>query len=458
MKSFLATILLAAAIAAGAYFWFWRPAEGGAPTYRTANVVREDFLVSVSSTGTIEPEEVVDVGAQVAGRIIAFGKEQGADKEIDYRSEVAPGTILALIDDALYVEEVNVAKAQLAKAKAHDVQMQAQVGEAVAAQERAAADLKQMQAKLVQAQRDWDRARKLIATNVVSQAEYDAYQAAYETAAATVGVGEAAVTQARSALETRKAAVTETKADIDSAQAALNRAEKNLGYTTIRSPISGVIIERRVNIGQTVVSSLNAPSLFLIAKDLRRMEVWASVNEADIARVQTGQKVRFTVDSRPGESFAGTVAQIRLNASMTQNVVTYTVVVSFDNSTANLYPYETASLQFEVAHRPGAILVPNAALRWRPRPERIVPDMRSAMEKSAKGKNFVWVRQDDFVRPIEVKIGATNGTLTEIIGGEPAEGADVVIGELQHSESPGETVNPFTPKVFGGGAGNRPPG
>ena len=143
-------------------------------------------------------------------------------------------------------------------------------------------------------------------------------------------------------------------------------ARTNLGYTTIKSPVRGVIIDRRVNIGQTVVASLNAPSLFLIAKDLRRMQVWASVNEADIGHIRLDMPVRFTVDAYAGETFHGKVTQIRMNATMTQNVVTYTVVVTTDNSNGKLLPYLTANVQFEMDQRSDVLLVPNAALRWKP--------------------------------------------------------------------------------------------
>ena len=166
------------------------------------------------------------------------------------------------------------------------------------------------------------------------------------------------------------------KATIRQNRAALRMAKTNLGYTTIKSPVRGAIIDRRVNIGQTVVASLNAPSLFLIAKDLRRMQVWASVNEADIGRIHVDMPVRFTVDAHAGQTFHGKVTQIRMNATMTQNVVTYTVVVTTDNSNGKLLPYLTANVQFEVDQRSHVLLVPNAALRWKPQASQIDPAVR----------------------------------------------------------------------------------
>lgn len=450
MKTFVVAACLLALAGGAAYKFIVQPGEASGPAFRTAPVVREDFVVVVNSTGTVEPEEVVDVGAQVAGRIVSFGKDS-AGKEIDYGSQVAPDTVLALIDDSLYREEANQSKADVAKARATAEQARTGVIEAEADVARAHADLKQMQAVLRKAERDWARAQQLIKTNVVSQQDYDTYQAAYETASAALGVGDAALVQMESALATRKAAVAGAQADIDRAQASLNRAEKNLGYTTIKSPISGVIVDRRVNIGQTVVASLNAPSLFLIAQDLSKMQVWASVNEADIGRIQAGQAVRFTVDAHPGATFSGTVSQIRLNASMTQNVVTYTVVVTADNSSGKLLPYLTANLQFEVMKRSGALLVPNSALRWKPRPEQISGGVNPAEGAAARGKSFVWVQDGAFVRPLEVKLGATDGTRTEISGGDVMEKMELVIGEIRAESSTSGSVNPFAPKVYGSG-------
>ena len=160
----------------------------------------------------------------------------------------------------------------------------------------AEANLEQMKAKLYQAQRDWERAQKLGPSEALAQASYDAYQSAYETAKANVVVGEAAIQQAKASHRPGR-------------RGAVARAQRNLGYCTITSPVKGVIIDRRVNIGQTVVASLNAPSLFLIAKDLTRMQVWVSVNEADIGKVRAGQPVTFTVDAFPGETFKGEVAR-----------------------------------------------------------------------------------------------------------------------------------------------------
>jgi HlyD family secretion protein len=267
-----------------------------------------------------------------------------------------------------------------------------------------------------------------------------------------------------------KAAILQAKAGQAQAEAVLRRSRRNLGYCTIRSPVDGVIIDRRVNIGQTVVASLNAPSLFLLAKDLRRVQVWVAVNEADIGRIHPGQPVTFTVDAFPGETFRGEVGKIRLNASMTQNVVTYTVEVISDNSSGRLLPYLTANVRFELDRKGDVLLVPNAAFRWKPSAEDLAPGLRKtsenragqvkapgtglqtgsrAEEASAGGENrsVLWVPEGAYVRPLRVRAGLTDGTYTEVQGEGLTEGMKVVIGLQSQSGGPGETTNPFVPKI-----------
>jgi HlyD family secretion protein len=231
------------------------------------------------------------------------------------------------------------------------------------------------------------------------------------------------------------------------AKADLEEATVNLGYTTIRSPVKGIVLDRRINLGQIVVAGLSATSLFLIAKDLSRLEIWSSVNETDIGSIHVGQKVQFTVSALPRDTFVGNVSQIRMNASMTQNVVTYTVVVAVDNSSGRLLPYLTARLQFEVETRKDVLLVPNAALRWQPQVHNIVADARenyalalrrrapshgeSARTAASLGDGpigLLWMRQGDLVRPIKVHIGLSDGLVTEVAADGLAEGTEIVVG------------------------------
>ena len=434
----IAVVILVAALA---FVGFLQRASRNSAGFRTVPVKRGDLQATISATGTVEPEEVVDIGAQVAGKIVSFGKDKNG-KVVDYGSVVEAGMVLAQIDDALYAADAASAKAQLAQAKA--------------AVQKAQADLGQMQAKLVQTANDWARARKLGPSDALSQTDFDASRSAFEVARANLAVGKAAIVQAQGS--------------VAQAEATSKRASQNLNYCTIKSPVKGVIIDRRVNIGQTVVSSLNAPSLFLLAKDLKRMQVWVSVNEADIGRIKPGQPVTFTVDAYPGEVFSGEVGKVRLNATMTQNVVTYTVEIITDNSSGKLLPYLTANVKFIVGTRQNVLMVPNAALRWNPQPEKVEAEFRRQgkkgpgaelpsqgkpspeADKEKQARGMVWVPQGDLVRPVRVILGLNDGSLTAVESAELKEGTLVVMGEMekQAAGKPAPEGSPFTPKIFKG--------
>jgi HlyD family secretion protein len=440
------------ALIVASVLWFGRSSSPAQRSFRTETVRRGELLATVSATGTIEPEEVVDVGAQVVGMIREFGPDPSdSSKPVDYMSHVEPGSVLVRIDDALYQSRLEHATAVVG-------QSESQVEQDRANLRRAEADKIQMQSKLHLAQRDLTRAKAMLPSRSISEQEYDAFESAYETAKANLDVAEAAVDQAKATLQLGEKTVAVARAD-------RREAQQNLDYTVIRSPVKGVIVDRRVNVGQTVVSSLSAPSLFLIAKDLSRLQVWVSVNEADDGRLRIGQPVRFTVDAFPDEVFRGEVGQIRLNATMTQNVVTYTVVVSASNPSGKLLPYLTASVQFEVGRRSNVLMVPNAALRWQPQVEQIAPEFRAMFTVTDRGKSdsrqasssdaqlhnrgWVWIELGRFVRPIEVRIGLTDGIRTEITG-DISEGVQVVVSENLPSEGE-EATSPFTPQIFGGG-------
>jgi len=402
-------------VVGGATVWRLHARPTAGDGLATVLLKRGDVVAVIGATGTVEPEEVVDIGAQVAGVIDSFGKDANGNP-VDYGSSVEEGTVLAHIDDSLYVAAVGQAQANLASAEANVLQMKA---------------------KLDEAQQDWDRAQKLGPSEALAPTAYDQYKAAYETGKANLASAQAGVAQAKAALQS---------------------AQRNLDYCTIKSPVNGVVVDRRVNIGQTVVSSLSAPSLFLIAKDLRRIQVWVSVNEADIGHIHTGEPVTFTVDAFPGQTFRGTVGKIRLNATMTQNVVTYTVEVNTDNSDGRLLPYLTANAQFLTARRDNVLIIPNAALRWGPGPQQIAPEFRAKRPTgnqsgkrddaigSAIGK--LWVLDGKYVRPIRVGIGLTDGTTTEVTGENLTEGMPVVVGETTpaSANAAGGAASPFTPQ------------
>ena len=424
LKISVAAAAIAVAIL-GAGIWWWHARSGSQLSFRTAVVKRGDVAATISATGTIEPIEVVDVGAQVAGLIKAFGTDV-AGKTIDYGSVVEEGAMLAQIDESVYAADLSVAKA----------------GEL-----SATAKLEQMNAKLDQAEAEWKRAQELYHNKLMAQVDYDTDKANYEVAKANVSVA---------------------KSDIAQAQAALEKAQRNLDFCIIKSPVKGVIIDRRVNIGQTVVSSFNAPSLFLIAKDLTKMQIWVAVNEADVGRIVPGAPVTFTCDAFRGRQFEGTVGKVRLNATMTQNVVMYTVEVNTENPGNLLLPYLTANVHFLVRKETNVLLVPNAALRWSPSTlAQISPNARSQIQaalpgdssagtnahssKPGKGmkenRSVVWVKEGEYVRPVEVKVGTTDGSNTAVAADNFPEGTEVVIGESTGS-SQTATKNPFLPPTI----------
>jgi len=433
-------VVIGLAVIGGAGMWWLRSKRDKNPTFHTVPVKRGDLVATISATGTLEPEAAVDIGAQVAGVIIAFGKDKRG-KDIDWGSVVEEGTVLAKIDDSLYAATVETAKAQLQQA--------------IANKASADANVLQMKAKLLQARQDWGRAQKLGPSDALAQSAYDQYQANYEVAKANLAAAEATVEQTRAAVE--------------QAKASLHTAQINLAYCTIKSPVKGVIIDRRVNIGQTVVSSLSAPSLFLIARDLKRIQAWVSVNEADIGSIFIGQPVTFTADAYPGRVFQGQVGQVRLNAAMTQNVVTYTVRVDTNNDDGKLLPYLTTNAHFTLGRRQGVLLVPNAALHWSPKPNQIAPKSgqtsRAPANSSSRGsggeagtvgaprvRGTLWVEQGEFVRPVHVNVGLTDGTLTEVESkdlSDLSEGMRVVVGEAtrEAAASPTAERSPFTPQI-----------
>jgi|SRR5581483_2764118 len=427
-------VTILAAVAGG---WGWHTWHTVRMSFRTASVRRGDLTATISASGTIEPVEVVDVGAQVAGLIKDFGTDVDG-RTIDYGSVVDEGATLAKIDDSVYAADLAVARAQMEQDKAGELS--------------AAANLDEMKAKLLQATAEWTRAQELSNAKLLARVDFEADQANYQIAKANVSVAEAALAQAKAATV--------------QAQAGLDKAQRNLGFCIIKSPVKGVIIDRRVNIGQTVVASLNAPSLFLIAKDLTRMQIWAAVNEADIGRIVRGGPVTFTCDAFPGREFRGTVGKVRLNATMTQNVVMFTVEVNTENPDNVLLPYLTANVHFVTRTESNVLLVPNAALRWSPSlPTQIAREARSQTTrdpspedpkgnaKSAdqkKGgrdrKETLWMPEGEFVRPVEVSVGISDGANTVVTSEHLREGQEVVTGEAPATSA--QTRNPFLPATI----------
>jgi HlyD family secretion protein len=325
----LAVLVLIAAAAAG---WWWWNSSGGAdaPKFRTGKIEKGPITASVSSSGTVNPVTSVQVGSQVSGQI----KELFAD----FNSPVKQGQLIARIDPETFQYRVRQAEADVEAARSNE-------GRGKVA--------------LANAQRELARTRELVAKNFVSGAELDAKQAGYDLAAAELRNAQAVVRQR---------------------EAQLASARVDLGRTEIRAPVDGVVIKRSVDVGQTVAASLQAPELFLIAKDLRDMQVETSIDEADVGRVRPGQRATFTVDAYPGRQFGGEIKQVRKAATNTQNVITYTALVSAANPDGALMPGMTANVRIVTDTRDSVLKAPNAALRFRP------PGEAAADTKAAPGK------------------------------------------------------------------------
>lgn len=428
MKAYLKvliTVVVLGVLAAAVWLVYSMYAPGEEVVVQTETVAVGDLMSVISASGTVEPEELVNVGAQVSGKIMAFGKD-GEGKPIDYGTRVTKGMLLAQIDDVLYDAALREAQAQ---------KLQAEV-----AILSADASIKQAKSQLALAKSNFERAERLLPTKSISTADYDSRKAEYDVRLANIAVAEAERKQA--------------EAKLAIAEASLIKAQRNLDYCVISSPVDGVIVDRRVSIGQTLVSNMSASSIFLIAKDLRRMQVWVSVNEADIGNIHVGMPVIFTVDAFPGQEFKGKVHKIRLNATMSQNVVTYVVEVSTDNSDGKLLPYLTANVKFIRQHKAQVPNVPNAALRFMPPEDMIAPGGMETLRsfKREEGKRLLWVKAENGkLRPVEVRTGLNNGVATEIVsdvlkpGDEIVSGVRIVTAE-EAAQSKGGSRSPFLPE------------
>ncbi len=359
-------IVIVVCLAALALWFFSGSTEEAGMQLRSAKVTRGDFVSKVQATGTLEPQELVDVGAQVTGEIKEFGVDL-AGKRVDYGSEVKAGQLLARIDDTIVELDIQRAEATVSQAKAQILSADASVASAEAS-------IAQAQANYNKAKRDLERARKLGVGDALSQMDFDQYVNAEETAAANMQSAQAQLVNAKAQQAT-------AAAQLQSSEAQLKSQLRNRDYTHIKAPVDGTIVVRQVNVGQTVVSSMSASTLFLVARDLSKMQIWASVNEADIAKVSPGQEVRYTVDALPNENFKGVVNKIRPNATMSSNVVTYIVEIDIDNPDRKLLPYMSANADFIIKEVKNALLVPDAAFDFTPPAEMISAEFREKMAR-----------------------------------------------------------------------------
>src|SRR5437763_10696081 len=372
MKRILGLSAVILLVAVGVWGYFYVQSRGQGQGYRLARVERGPLTAAVSATGNLNAVITVQVGSQVSGQIKALF--------VDFNSIVKKGQVVARIDPDIFEAKVNQAKADLDSAKAAVLNQQAQiersradVDNARAAHAEARAQTAKAQVAVVDTKRDLDRKTELFARELIAKSDLDSSQAAYDSAVAQLDSARAheqalasAIQSAIAQLRVAEAMLESARAQVEQKDAALKQTQVDLDHTTISAPVDGVVVSRQVDVGQTVAASLQAPVLFTIAQDLTQMQVETSVDEADIGRINVDDRATFTVDAFPGETFVGSVTQIRKAAQIVQNVVTYTVVVAVPNPRGRLLPGMTANVKLVVAQKPSALKVPNAALRFRP--------------------------------------------------------------------------------------------
>lgn len=452
MKKIIIALIVIVVIGAAIWYFFLGNGTNGIIGYKTAKVDKGTVIKTVSSSGVVQPLQQVQVGTQVNGPIKKL--------YVDFNARVKAGDLIAQIDPATYEARVTQDKASLTSS---------------------IANVKKVAANLKQARKELERSNELAKRELISQSDLDTAVASYDSLEAQLEVA---------------------KAGVEQSQATLNNSQINLAYTTIKSPIDGIVISRSVDEGQTVVASFSAATLFIIANDLTKVQIQASVAESDIGKISLKQLVRFTVDAYPDNKFTGRVGQIRLSPTTVSNVVTYTVIINADNPEEKLLPGMTANLLFEVEKRENVLRVPNAALRFVPTDEErakvtvtedkealtssdsaalsgtsqvqvdgsaITPEARSGDrpgrggmsgrngmirdKKDSQTKKQIWVMDNGKLKPVSIIIGITDGSFTEILKGDIKEGQEVVTGSIKKGEE--AMVNPFMPQ-FPGGRGGGP--
>ena len=381
----ISKVYVAAGVVAMVAVAFWMMSGGKkeeSVTFDTAKVAPANLMTSVTATGTIEPVTSVTVGTQVSGIVSKL--------YVDYNSVVKKGQVIAELDKTNLVSQLNASKATLASA----------------------------QSKLNYESSNYKRYDALYKKGLVSADEYESAQLTYKQA----------------------------REQVASAKEEVQRAQTNLGYATITSPIDGIVLSKAVEEGQTVAASFSTPELFTIAQNLKEMQVVADVDEADIGDVREGERVTFTVDAYPDDTFEGTVKQVRQEATTTNNVVTYEVVISAPNADLKLKPGLTANVTIYTAERKNVTCVPSKALRYTPTKETI--GKRKIVD--CNGKNKVWTLEGNNIVAHRVNIGMTDGTNTELLDGLKT-GTQVITGISMAAPDEDETASgsaersPFAP-------------
>src|SRR5256886_8118210 len=335
MKRYIPVVVVALLLGAGIWGYRCAQARNSSRKYRLSQVERGPLTAAVSATGNLNAVTTVQVGSQVSGQI--------KELLVDFNSVVKKGQVIARIDPQIFAAQVNQAKADVETAKAAVLNQAATVEKAKADVENARAALAQGKAQTAKAdaaqadsKRILDRNAELFKRQLIAQADRDTAQANYEQAVAQSDSARASESTLAAQIDSnlaqlrgQEAALKSARAQVAQKTAALAQAQANLDYTTIRAPVDGVVVSRAVDVGQTVAASLQAPTLFTIAQDLTKMQVYASTDESDVGMIRTGQVVSFKVDAYPKDSFTGRVSQIRMNATTVQNVVTYNTIIDF---------------------------------------------------------------------------------------------------------------------------------
>ena len=391
-KKLMLALAVVAVVTASVAAYYRGNGSANDPKLTTATVARGSVIQAVEATGTLEAVTTVDVGTQVSGTIKAL--------YADYNSQVRKGQVIAQLEPSLFATQVEQARATVQR-------LQAEV-------DSARVQLEDTRVKL-------KRAHELTAKQLIPATDLETAEANARQAEASLKAAEAQLVQGR---------------------ASLRNNEVNLGHTTITAPIDGIVISRSVDVGQTVAASMSAPTLFVLAQDLRQMQVNARVDESDIGRIQRGQTVEFRVDAYPDETFTGSVKQVRLEPVVEQNVVSYVTVIDVPNPELKLKPGMTANVTIEIARADEVRRVPNAALRFRPTAEvftalgQQAPEPRAAGDRGVARGAGVWVLRDGHLARVPVETSINDGTVTAVTGGILQEGAQIVTAVAAQSATP----------------------
>ena len=394
----------------------WRLRAGSAaPAYGTATVSRGTVAKTVSATGKLQALTTVQVGTQVSGTI--------SEIYVDFNSQVKKGQVIARLDPSQLQAQLTQVTANLTGAQASVQTGQSAVAAADASVEAAQANVDRADSVLADANRTLERTKMLVSEGVTPARDLDSAQAAAAQASAQKQQAAAQANQARAQAQSARSQLNQARAQAAQASASVELATVNLDKTVIRAPIDGTIVSRNVDVGQTVAASLQAPTLFLIANDLTRMQVLADIDEADVGQLHEGTPVTFTVDAYPSDTFNGRVSQVRLSPQLVQNVVTYTAVIDVDNPELKLKPGMTASVTATVAEQKDVLTVSNAALRFRP--------ADATPSRPQQGGGTVYRVNGKALEPVHVRTGLTNGATTQVVSGDLREGDTVAIAAQQ---------------------------